>query len=153
MSATATGATALVFCSESVLLRKLPRPRTSLEDAPAEQLQRIHFSYVTSLSQVRRCLGALDGRPAVIIVEDDGLDDAADVCGWVKTLGVLDMAVRWLRSSAGASQADSRFVFVSNVFQGGRASSVLPFCQHAVMVSVAAPDRLEVQLPFGVPLA
>jgi hypothetical protein len=84
----------------------------------------------------------------VIIVEDDGLDDAADGCGWVKTLAVLDMAVRWLRSSAGGSVADSRFVFVTNVYQAGRVSA-LPFCNHAAMVTVCAPDSFEVKLPFG----
>jgi hypothetical protein len=107
---------------------------------------------VASLSQARRLLAAMDCRPVVIVVEDDGLDDATDVCGWLKTLAVLDMAVRWLRSPAGGSVSDCRFVFVTNVFSAGRMAT-LPFCQHAAAMCVSAPESFVVRPPFGPPVS
>ena len=149
MTATAAGETALVVCSESVLYRKLPHPKSPMEAAPAEQLARIHFSYATSLSQARRTLASLVAeRPAVIIVEDDGLDDAADSCSWLKTLGVLDGTVDWLRNSCGV--ADARFVFVTNNFDAsGR--FLLPYCSHAAVITVSSPSDIIVRPPWAAP--
>ncbi len=151
MTATARGGVALVLCSEAALLRKLPRPRSSLEAAAADQLQRIHFAYATSLSQVRRLLATVDCRPSVVLVEDDGLDDAGDALAWLKTLAVLDATVRWLQSAAGGGLTDSCFVFVTNVHGGGR--SALPFCQHAAELCVSSPCSFVVRPPFGQPIA
>lgn len=151
MTATAAGGVALVLCSEAALLRKLPRPRSALEAAGPAQLQRIHFAYASSLAQVRRLVAAVDCSPSVVLVEDDGLDDAADALAWLKTLAVLDLTVRWLRSPQGGGLSDCRFVFVTNVYGGGRAAPA--FCQHAAELCAASPSSFVVRPPFGQPIA
>ena len=152
MTATAAGLSALVLCSESVLYRKLPHPKTALDSAPPEQLARIHFSYVTSLSNVRRVVSSLGSeRSAVIIVEDDGLDDAADPSTWLKTLGVLDATIRWLRS-CGPPVADARFVFVTNNFDTNGGRYTLPFCPHAALISLTSSLSGTLRAPWNPPI-
>ena len=141
---------------------KMPRPQRPLEDLGEDCLVRIEFLYVTSLADVRRhCAAAFDAVPAVpaagqtpglgasaglsspvaavpypalIVVEDDALDDAADRLEAASTMACLDASVAWARAELPGA-ADAAFVYVSSAH--GATAAAAPLA-----LSLAVPLRL-----------
>jgi hypothetical protein len=148
------GRRVVVLCQQAAMYAKMPRPQRDVDELGEATLVLIEFVYVAGLTDVRRhCAAnfdhdptAADGGvpfPSLVVVEDDGLDDAADRLEATKTIACVDAAVAWARdtlpaaagAAAGAAAASS-FVYVSN------APFAAPPATLPLMVARAAPLRL-----------
>lgn len=79
MNISRSGGVAHVLCHEGSLVRKMPTPRSPLESASAEQLERIQFTYCSSLAQVRRACASEGSSASTCSALDSQRQGAASI--------------------------------------------------------------------------
>ena len=158
----------VVCCHRSVPHTKAPKPQSSMDALDEETLDRIEFVYVETLADVRRhCAELFDfttesqrasGSPAkmppptLIVVEDDGLSDAAISIGgnssidaklsYSKTVALLESTTSYIRTQGdqwpGLRLHAASYILVSNIAAsiGLAAVSELPFSPISVLGEV-----------------